>query len=173
MRQDFCGEQPGHSRIGISEHRLDFRALHKVISSALNIRVAIKQIGVRDHAKLVGGLGPCGRESCCRGFMRELRPIALRMARQQNLFVEPSKISGLCGKLLCCLGFEEDCYRRNLAELPRIGSRVRTVRGVGKVVGFDVLSRSVKVRYEDDVEHLVVLEDTSKAADLSNSRSNG
>ena len=143
----------------VSDHRLDFRALHKVISSALNIRVAIKQIGVRDHAKMVGGLGVCGREACCRGFMKEMRPIALRMARQQNLFVEPSKISGLCGKLLCCLRFEEECYRRNLAELPRIGSRVETLRGPGKVVGIDVLSRRVKVRYKDDGEQMVALEE--------------
>jgi len=143
----------------VSDQRLDFRALHKVISSALNIRVAIKQIGVRDHARMVGGLGPCGRELCCQGFMQELRPIALRMARQQNLFVEPSKISGLCGKLLCCLSFEEESYRRGLAELPRVGAPVKTDRGVGKVVSVDVLSRRVKVRYEDQVEQFVTFED--------------
>jgi cell fate regulator YaaT (PSP1 superfamily) len=148
----------------VSEQRLDFRALHKVISSALNIRVAIKQIGVRDHAKMVGGLGPCGREFCCRGFMKEMRPITLRMARQQSLFVEPAKISGLCGKLLCCLSFEEENYRRNLADMPRIGSKVKTGRGMGTVTGINVLSRRVNVRYEDEVEQLVLLEGLSVVA---------
>jgi cell fate regulator YaaT (PSP1 superfamily) len=143
----------------ISEERLDFRALHKVISSALNVRVAIKQIGVRDHARMVSGLGPCGRELCCKGFMRELRPIALRMARQQNLFVEPSKISGLCGKLLCCLRFEEETYRQAMAEMPRIGSQVKTGRGTGQVTGIDVLRRAVSVRFEDAVEQAVGLEE--------------
>ncbi len=139
----------------ISEQRLDFRALHKVISSALNIRVAIKQIGVRDHARMLGGLGLCGRQFCCAGFMTELRPIALRMARQQNLFVEPAKISGVCGKLLCCLSFEEENYRQSLAEMPRIGSRVQSARGGGKVVGMDVLRRRVHVRYDDDFEQVL------------------
>lgn len=136
----------------VSDERLDFRALHKVISSALSVRVAIKQIGVRDHARVTGGLGPCGRELCCRSFLKEMRPVALRMARQQNLFVEPAKISGVCGKLLCCLHFEEDVYRRGMAELPRIGSRVETPRGQGRVVGINVLTRKVTVRYDDEVE---------------------
>ncbi len=143
----------------ISEQRIDFRALHKMISSALNIRVAIKQVGARDHARMVGGLGLCGRELCCKGFMRELRPIALRMARQQNLFVEPAKISGLCGKLLCCLSFEAETYRQAMAEMPRIGSRVQTGRGPGEVTGFDALARKVNVRYDDDIEQAVCLEE--------------
>ncbi len=143
----------------IADQRLDFRGLHKVISSALNIRVAIKQIGVRDHARMIGGIGICGREVCCRAYMTELSPIALRMARLQSLFVEPAKISGLCGKLLCCLKFEEETYRQTLAEMPRIGSQVRTERGVGEVSGVDVPTRHVTVRFEDDVEQVVALED--------------
>lgn len=143
----------------ISEHRLDFRALHKVISSALNIRVAIKQVGARDHARIIGGLGACGRELCCRTHMNEMPPIALRMARLQSLFVEPAKISGVCGKLLCCLKFEEETYRQALAELPRLGSRVRTGRGVGEVVGVNVPSRRVNVKYDDEIEQVVALEE--------------
>jgi cell fate regulator YaaT (PSP1 superfamily) len=143
----------------IAEQRLDFRGLHKVISSALNIRVAIKQIGVRDHARLVGGLGPCGRELCCATHMSELSPIALRMARLQNLYVEPGKISGLCGKLLCCLRFEEETYRRALAEMPAVGSTVRTARGPGEVTRVDVPTRRVSVRYEDEYEQTVGLEE--------------
>ncbi|MBN2537751.1 stage 0 sporulation protein [candidate division WOR-3 bacterium] len=143
----------------IAEHRLDFRGLHKVISSALNIRVAIKQIGVRDHARVLGGLGPCGRELCCATHLDELTPVALRMARLQNLFVEPGKISGVCGKLLCCLKFEEETYRRALAEMPAAGSTVKTARGAGHVTRVDVPTRKVTVRYEDGFEQTVGMEE--------------
>uniref|UniRef100_A0A7C4CAA3 Stage 0 sporulation protein n=1 Tax=candidate division WOR-3 bacterium TaxID=2052148 RepID=A0A7C4CAA3_UNCW3 len=143
----------------VSEERLDFRGLHKAVSSALNMRVAIKQIGVRDHARLLGGLGPCGRELCCSRSLTEMKPIALRMARQQNLFVEPSKISGVCGKLLCCLSYEEETYRELFTEMPRKGARVATERGEGVVTDVDVLTRRVRVRYSDDAELAVALED--------------
>lgn len=93
-----------------AEKRLEFRKLHRQISQKLNKRVVIKQIGVRDYSKLFGGIGPCGRNLCCRTFLCELKSISLRMAREQKLFVSPSKISGVCGKLLCCLNFEEDFY---------------------------------------------------------------
>lgn len=143
----------------ISDQRLDFRALHKTMSSALNARVAIKQVGVRDHARMIGGLGACGREVCCRSHMTEMIPITLRMARLQDLFVEPAKISGICGKLLCCLKFEEAGYRQALAELPRIGDRVQTRRGPGEVQSVDVPSRRVSVKYQDDSEQVVALEE--------------
>ncbi len=144
-----------------SEDRLDFRALHKAVSSALNMRVAIKQVGVRDHARLLGGLGPCGREVCCRSFMTELRPIALRMARQQNLFVEPAKISGLCGKLLCCLAFEDSAYHQWIADMPRVGSQVMTERGYATVVTVDQAKRRVTVRHDDNAEECLALEEIS------------
>lgn len=92
----------------LSEHRLDFRKLHKETSLLLDCRVVIKQIGIRDHARLVGGLGHCGRPLCCTAFLSELKPISLRSARRQNLYVNPEKISGMCGRLLCCLRYEED-----------------------------------------------------------------
>ena len=142
-----------------SEERFDFRALHKAVSAALNSRVAIKQVGVRDHARLLGGLGPCGRDLCCRSFVRELKPIALRMARQQNLFVEPSKISGLCGKLLCCLAFEDQSYQQWLRDMPSDGSTVETERGPAVVTGHDAIKRRVTVRHEDGTEQSVALED--------------
>lgn len=93
-----------------AEKRLEFRKLHRYISQKLNKRVVIKQIGVRDYSKLFGGIGPCGRSLCCATFLTELKSISLRMAREQKLYVSPSKLSGLCGKLLCCLNFEEDFY---------------------------------------------------------------
>ncbi|MEO0077480.1 MAG: regulatory iron-sulfur-containing complex subunit RicT [candidate division WOR-3 bacterium] len=151
----------------VSEERLDFRGLHKAVSSALNVRVAIKQIGVRDHARLLGGLGPCGRELCCSRSLAEMKPIALRMARQQNLFVEPSKISGVCGKLLCCLSYEDETYRELFMDMPRVGVRVVTERGEGVVTAIDVLTRRVRVRYGDDVEMAVALEDLGRGSDSS------
>jgi len=93
-----------------AQKRLEFRKLHRYISQKLNKRVVIKQIGSRDYSKLFGGIGPCGRDLCCRTFLSELKSISLRMARDQKLYVSPSKISGLCGRLLCCLNFEEDLY---------------------------------------------------------------
>jgi cell fate regulator YaaT (PSP1 superfamily) len=93
-----------------AEKRLEFRKLHRHISQKLNKRVVIKQIGVRDYSKLFGGIGPCGRNLCCSTFLNELKSISLRMAREQKLYVSPSKISGVCGKLLCCLNFEENFY---------------------------------------------------------------
>lgn len=93
-----------------AQKRLEFRKLHRFISQKLNKRVVIKQIGSRDYSKLFGGIGPCGRNLCCRTFLHELKSISLRMARDQKLYVSPSKISGLCGRLLCCLNFEEDFY---------------------------------------------------------------
>jgi cell fate regulator YaaT (PSP1 superfamily) len=150
-----------------SEERLDFRALHKAVSTALNARVAIKQIGVRDHARVLGGLGPCGREVCCKSFIRELRPIALRMARQQNLFVEPAKISGLCGKLLCCLSFEDRVYQQWLKEMPMLGTKIVTERGIAVVTGLDVIKRRVNLRHDDGVEESVALEEMGRAEENS------
>jgi cell fate regulator YaaT (PSP1 superfamily) len=93
-----------------AQKRLEFRKLHRFISQKLNRRVVIKQIGSRDYSKLFGGIGPCGRNLCCKTFLSELKSISLRMARDQKLYVSPSKISGICGRLLCCLNFEEDFY---------------------------------------------------------------
>ncbi len=108
---------------------------------------------------MLGGVGACGREVCCRTFLKELRGVSLRMARQQSLFVEPAKISGLCGKLQCCLGYEDETYRQLILEMPRIGSRVSTERGKGIVTAVDVLTRRVRVRYGDETELSVAVED--------------
>lgn len=108
-----------------AEKRLEFRRLHRHISQKLNKRVVIKQIGVRDYSKLFGGIGPCGRNLCCSTFLNELKSISLRMAREQKLYVSPGKISGVCGKLLCCLNFEEDFYtdfqEKNLRDAIQVG----------------------------------------------------
>jgi cell fate regulator YaaT (PSP1 superfamily) len=153
-----------------SEERFDFRALHKAVSTALDARVSIKQVGVRDHARLLGGLGPCGRDLCCRSFVRELKPIALRMARQQNLFVEPSKISGVCGKLLCCLAFEDQNYQQWLKEMPSNGITVTTDRGPAIVTSHDAIKRRVTIRYEDGTEQSVALEELVPVREAGHSR---
>ena len=153
-----------------SEERFDFRALHKAVSVALDSRVSIKQIGVRDHARLLGGLGSCGRDLCCRSFVRELKPIALRMARQQNLFVEPAKISGLCGKLLCCLAFEDESYQQWLKDMPSDGITVKTERGPAVVTSHDTVRRRVTVRYEDGTEQSVALEELVPVRNPGHSR---
>jgi cell fate regulator YaaT (PSP1 superfamily) len=133
----------------VSDERLNFRALHKAVSSALNVRVVIRQVGVRDYSRVSGGVGTCGRVLCCASFLNELKPVTLRMARQQNLFVEPTKISGVCGKLLCCLRFEDDEYRRAMEEFPHIGAMVETGRGRGKVMAIDIFGRRVTVQFAE------------------------
>lgn len=113
MKPVYCHCQFDEERVMFyftAEKRLEFRRLHRSISQKLNKRVVIKQIGVRDYSKLFGGIGPCGRNLCCSAFLSELKSISLRMAREQKLYVSPSKISGVCGKLLCCLNFEENYY---------------------------------------------------------------
>jgi cell fate regulator YaaT (PSP1 superfamily) len=113
MKPVYCHCQFDEERVMFyftAEKRLEFRRLHRSISQKLNKRVVIKQIGVRDYSKLFGGIGPCGRNLCCSAFLNELKSISLRMAREQKLYVSPSKISGVCGKLLCCLNFEENYY---------------------------------------------------------------
>lgn len=113
MKPVYCHCQFDEERVMFyftAEKRLEFRRLHRSISQKLNKRVVIKQIGVRDYSKLFGGIGPCGRNLCCSAFLNELKSISLRMAREQRLYVSPSKISGVCGKLLCCLNFEENYY---------------------------------------------------------------
>ena len=133
-----------------AEERVDFRELLRDLGSRLKTRIELRQIGARDEAKIIGGLGPCGRILCCTSFLPEFEPISIRMAKDQNLSLSPSKLTGLCGRLKCCLRYENDTYVEARALLPREGARVKTARGVGRVVGLDFLGRRVRVRLEDD-----------------------
>jgi cell fate regulator YaaT (PSP1 superfamily) len=142
-----------------AEERLNFRSLHKAISQNLGIRVVIKQLGIRDYTRTTGGFGPCGRALCCASFLNELKPITLRMARQQNLYVSPIKITGVCGKLLCCLGFEEAIYQEALERFPKIGSWVKTDLGSGRVIGIDIFNNKLIVRVGKDEEIFIGLDD--------------
>lgn len=127
----------------------DLRELLRELGNGLRARIELRQIGERDEAKLVGGLGPCGRILCCTSFLPDFQPVSIRMAKDQDLPINPSKLTGLCGRLKCCLRYENDSYVEARATLPPEGATVRTERGSGRVVGLKFLERRVKVLLED------------------------
>ncbi|RJP32244.1 MAG: stage 0 sporulation protein [Actinobacteria bacterium] len=131
-----------------AEGRVDFRALVRDLASALKTRIELRQIGVRDEAKMIGGLGPCGRTLCCALFLDEFHPISIRMAKEQHLPLNPAKISGVCGRLMCCLRYEQDSYRRFMLWVPAVGERVVTERGEARVILHDVMGESVSLELE-------------------------
>lgn len=131
-----------------SEQRIDFRSLVHDISQALHTRVEMRQVGVRDHAKFVGGYGKCGRPLCCSSWLREFEPVSIKMAKQQDLPLNASEVSGLCGRLLCCLSYENDFYTEARKQMPRMNSIIETPEGPGKVRQIHVLASSVTVLVE-------------------------
>jgi cell fate regulator YaaT (PSP1 superfamily) len=132
-----------------SEDRVDFRALVVDLARSLKMRIELRQIGVRDEARLLGGLGPCGRSFCCTLFPVDQEPVSIRMAKEQNLPLNPMKISGLCGRLMCCLKYEQEQYVCFRKEAPRRGTVVQTPKGPGTVTGYQVAKDSLVVRLED------------------------
>ncbi|MGY3749022.1 PSP1 domain-containing protein [Vagococcus acidifermentans] len=129
-----------------AEGRIDFRELVKDLASVFKTRIELRQIGVRDEAKILGGIGPCGRQLCCSTFLGDFMPVSIKMAKVQNLSLNPAKISGLCGRLMCCLKYENDVYEEARKALPDFGKMVVTPDGEGKVIGLNLISRIVKVR---------------------------
>lgn len=129
-----------------ADGRVDFRELVKDLASIFRTRIELRQIGVRDEAKILGGIGPCGRQLCCSTFLGDFMPVSIKMAKDQGLSLNPTKISGLCGRLMCCLKYENDEYEAAKKELPDYGKEVITPDGKGRVVGLNLLSRIVKVR---------------------------
>jgi cell fate regulator YaaT (PSP1 superfamily) len=127
-------------------HRVDFRDLVRDLSRTLDTKVELRQLGARDEARVQGGIGPCGRDLCCATFLKDFEPVSVRMAKDQDLPVNPLKISGACGRLLCCLKYEHPLYQEFKAEAPRVGSIVDTPDGEGRVIGHNVPSDSVVVR---------------------------
>ena len=125
-----------------AEGRIDFRDLVKDLAGQFKARIELKQIGVRDEAKLLGGFGPCGRHLCCAKFLQDFEPVTIRMAKDQNLSLNPVKISGLCGRLMCCLSYETCLYKERSKGLPRRGQTVKTKQGSGKVLEVNVLKRA-------------------------------
>ena len=136
----------------VSEGRVDFRALVKDLASAFKTRIEMRQVGVRNEAKMIGGIGNCGREFCCCSFLKDFEPVSVKMAKEQNLALNPQKISGACGRLMCCLAYEIDTYTELKKDLPKVGKRVVTPQGPGKVVQQNVIYRKVRVALEDGKE---------------------
>lgn len=132
-----------------SEGRVDFRELVKDLAYIFKVRIELRQIGVRDEARMLGGFGHCGRPLCCATFLKGFEPVTIRMAKDQNLPLNPSKISGCCGRLMCCLGYEYENYRNYLKGLPREGEVVKTKEGKGKVISVNALKRKVLVEFEE------------------------
>ncbi len=132
-----------------AEGRIDFRELVKDLAGIFRTRIELRQIGVRDEAKILGGIGPCGRTLCCSTWLGDFAPVSIKMAKDQNLSLNPTKISGLCGRLMCCLKYEHDNYESAKDEMPTVGSRVVTSMGSGKVVGLHVKERTTDVRLDD------------------------
>ncbi len=135
-----------------AEERVNFRQLVKDLAGRFRTRIEMHQIGVRDEAKVLGGISSCGRPLCCASFLKSFTPVTIRMARNQNLSLNPEQISGACGRLMCCLTYEHDQYNEARKEMPKEGAQVATEKGPGKVVGIDVLKKTVKVELENGEE---------------------
>jgi len=134
----------------IADGRVDFRDLVKDLASIYKTRIELRQIGVRDEVKRIGGNGVCGRELCCCTFLSDFDAVTIKMAKEQNISLNPSKISGNCGRLMCCLKYENEVYEEKLSRLPEVGERVKTPDGVGEVDGVETLKEIVRVKIKDD-----------------------
>ncbi len=132
-----------------SESRVDFRELVKDLASAFHTRIDLRQVGIRDETKYLGGLAPCGRVCCCAGNMPEFKKVSVKMAKAQNLSLNPNKISGLCGRLMCCLGYEIEHYTEAAKQLPKVGAEVGTPEGKAIVVSLNMLKMEVRVKMDD------------------------
>jgi cell fate regulator YaaT (PSP1 superfamily) len=139
-----------------ADGRVDFRELVKDLATIFRTRIELRQIGVRDESKMVGGLGPCGRPLCCSSFLGDFVPVSIKMAKEQNLSLNPTKISGICGRLMCCLNYEQDTYEDIRKRLPRVGAVVETPDGKGEVVSNSVVKELLKVKIKTrDGEEIV------------------
>lgn len=133
-----------------ADGRVDFRELVKDLAGAFHIRIELRQVGIRDETKLLGGIAPCGRICCCAGAMPDFRKVSIKMAKVQGLSLNPGKISGLCGRLMCCLSYENDYYSEIYKKMPKMGAEVGTPEGKGTVVGENMLKQTVRVKIERD-----------------------
>jgi len=145
-----------------ADGRVDFRALVKDLVRQFRTRIEMKQIGVRQQSKIVGGLGPCGRPLCCATFLNNFAPVTIKMAKGQNISLNPSKISGMCGRLMCCLTYEYGFYEKVKKDLPKIGKKVSTNEGDGKVIRQNVLDESLTVMLDSGTEVDVTVQDLVK-----------
>ena len=145
-----------------SDNRVDFRNLVKDLASVFRVRIELRQIGVRDEAKMFGGYGFCGRKLCCKSFIKDFAPVTIKMAKIQNLSLTPSKISGLCGRLMCCLGYEYKSYKEGCKMLPRIGKEIKVGKEKGKVIEINPVTMSVKLDFGEGHIKEVKIGETKK-----------
>ena len=138
----------------VSDERIDFRDLAKKLASIYHTRIELRQVGARDKAKEVGGIGVCGQKICCQKFLRQIDAVSMNMAKNQNLALNPSKINGLCGRLLCCLSYEDEQYLECSKGLPNLQTEIDTKKGKGQVINVDVLNRKVKVLVNGNKEEI-------------------
>ncbi len=154
-----------------AEQRVDFRDLVKDLAHKLHTRIEMKQIGVRDEAKLIGGLGNCGRTLCCATFLADFAPVSVRMAKDQNLAMNPAKVSGVCGRLMCCLAYEYDTYEDMLKDLPKKGKWAMCSSGRCKIIDINIFTKTTQVQLEDGTELMLKIEeiraDNSGARNMS------
>lgn len=153
----------------LAEKRVDFRELVKALAKEFRARIEMRQIGVRDEAKLLADYGDCGKPVCCNTHLAEMPPVSMKMAKIQKATLDPSKISGRCGRLKCCLRYEYDTYEEYRRELPRVGATVMTRQGQGRVIAQEILARKVLVRFED---HRQVMTDESEITTVVQSSKN-
>lgn len=155
-----------------ADGRVDFRQLVKDLASVFRTRIELRQIGVRDEAKMLGGLGICGRQLCCNSFLGDFEPVSIKMAKEQSLSLNPTKISGTCGRLMCCLKYEQEAYEELLSKTPNVGAVVDTPQGRGTVVYTSILKGLVQVRLDSGrdttlnefkVSEIVVIKDNSRS----------
>ncbi len=142
-----------------ADGRVDFRELVKDLVKEFHTRIELRQVGVRNQAKMIGGIGSCGRELCCSGFMREFHPVSIKMAKEQNLSLNPSKISGACGRLMCCLKFEYESYMESKRGMPKLGKKIDTPMGRGKVIRQNIINKTVTVSLDSGSEVEFTMED--------------
>jgi cell fate regulator YaaT (PSP1 superfamily) len=154
-----------------AEGRVDFRELVKDIASELKARIELKQVGVRDEAKMVGGLGPCGRDLCCSLFLSDFNPVSIKMAKEQDLPLNPTKISGICGRLMCCLKYEVEAYEEFNKKAPPLWSTIETEEGEGTVVGYQVPKREIVVELEGGRKIEIPLEEPDSSKNKGRGRS--
>ncbi len=142
-----------------ADGRIDFRELIKLLVKEFNIRIEMRQVGIRNLSKHCGGVGKCGRELCCSSFMHTFEPVSIKMAKEQGLSLNPTKISGVCGRLMCCLTFENKTYKSLKRSMPKLGKIITTKEGKGRVVRQNVLKESVLVRIDDDTQIEIPVKD--------------
>lgn len=138
-----------------ADGRVDFRDLVKDLATIFKTRIELRQIGVRDEAKMLGGLGPCGRPMCCSSFLGDFASVSIKMAKEQNLSLNPTKISGICGRLMCCLNYEQSTYEDIRKRMPKVGSIVKTSEGTGEVFSNNIVKESIKVKLKKGEEELL------------------